>query len=130
MHAKWNPVCIAVFQVEPEIILTPEVQNLELSQKEAIVASCPTGVFGINAHTSTLEVRDHMKCMFCEECVYKCTEDYQKPNIIKIENKKDKFLFRVETTGVLRPVEVMKRAFDALRGKLDFMKKEIEPLTH
>jgi len=31
MHAKWNPVCIAVFQVEPEIILMPEVQSLELS---------------------------------------------------------------------------------------------------
>lgn len=83
----------------------------------------------MNPHTATLEVKDHMKCMYCEECVYKCTEEFQKPKLIKIDHKKDKFIFKVETTGVLKPVEVMRRAFEALRSKLDFMKREIELYT-
>ncbi|KAL4466886.1 hypothetical protein ABPG74_010483 [Tetrahymena malaccensis] len=126
MHSKWNPVCISTFSVEPEIIFDQEIQNLDIEQKKALVNACPTKVFGINPHTNTLEVQDHMKCMYCEECVYKCTEDFQKPKLIKIDHKKDKFFFKVETTGVMKPVEVLRRGFSNLRQKLDFMREQIQ----
>lgn len=98
---------------------------MDIEQKRALVNVCPTKVFNINPHTNTLEVGDHMKCMYCEECVYKCTEDYQKPKLIKIDHRKDKFIFKVETTGVMKPVEVLKRGFEQLKSKLLFMKQEI-----
>lgn len=63
--------------------------------------------------------------MYCEECVYKCTEDFQKPKLIKIDFKKEKFIFKVETTGVMKPVEVLRRGFETLKAKLLFMKNEI-----
>ena len=60
--------------------------------------------------------------MFCEECVYKCEEEFKKPKLIKVDHKKNKFIFTVETTGVLKPVDCLNRAFRVLKEKLTFMK--------
>ncbi len=57
-HAKWSPVCTASYRLMPEVLLTRDVEDAEA---EALVKTCPMGVFdiedlGLYARTLTLRV--------------------------------------------------------------------------
>jgi len=57
------------------------------------------------------------RCTFCKECVLKA-QALNKPDLVQISTKPDKFIFTVETTGALKPEEVVLQAIDVLRLKL------------
>jgi len=48
------------------------------------------------------------------------------PNLVKISQTKDKFIFSVESTGQLKVAEIVKKSFDVLRQKLATVKDELE----
>ncbi|EGR31641.1 hypothetical protein IMG5_105540 [Ichthyophthirius multifiliis] len=126
MHSKWSAVSVASFKIEPLIKFSDDIQQLTREQKKQIVDCCPVKVYEINQENDQLEIANLQKCMFCDECVFKCEEEIKKPKLIKIDHNKNKFIFQVETTGVLKPVDVLNRAFRALKEKLVFMKNQIE----
>ena len=47
-------------------------------------------------------------------------------NAIRISQKENEFLFTVETTGVLRPEEIVRMALAELKKKLGTVNKELE----
>jgi DNA-directed RNA polymerase II subunit RPB3 len=48
------------------------------------------------------------------------------PGAVEIEQRQDCFLFTVETTGVLKPAEIVLNALDALKEKLEAVLEDIE----
>jgi len=130
-HAKWQPVCVANFQYEPVITLNPQLLPLlNKEQKIEFVNSCPTRVYGLNKKTEQIQIENSMNCMFCEECARKAeTWKFTEP-LVKITQKKEKFIFTVETTGSLRPEEVVKNALFELAKKLDYVKESTLQMRH
>jgi len=117
-HAKWSPVCGYSMQSEPEITLNQSaMEELSEKQKEEFVNSCPTKVYEMDPLTKRVEVSDPLHCMFCQECKGKAT-DLGRPDLVHISTKTDRFLFTVETTGSLRPEEVVLSALRVLKLKL------------
>lgn len=116
-HAKWSPTSIATFQYDPDIRIDQEMMgDLDAEQKQQIVNTCPTRVFEYNPHKDEVAVADASACTYCQECVYTC-EEMNMPEAIHIGMKKERYIFTVETTGALRPEEVVMSAFDVIKNK-------------
>jgi len=127
-HAKWIPVAVATFQIDPIVKINEGVMdNLTAAQQKSFAKSCPSKVFKY-VEDRGVTVVDNRKCVYCRECLY-WSEDRTDVNevedledLVSIEQSTDTFIFTVETTGVLPPEEIVKQSLDILRGKL----REIE----
>lgn len=133
-HAKWSPVATCSFKYTPEIILnTPKIEILmDLKDKQDFVNSCPAKVFNLNE--DNIEIVKPNKCMFCDECVRKGESMITKSsiailnsleNIVRINQIKDKFVFKVESSGALKPESILMKAFTLLCTKLEDIKGAI-----
>lgn len=121
-HAKWSPVCCVVMQPEPEIEFLNNktiLNNLTVNQKKEFVNSCPTKVYSYNDAKNSVEIDNHMNCNFSKECIYKLESFKVDPSkAIRIAPKNNRFLFKVETTGALKPEQIVLTAISILRSKL------------
>jgi DNA-directed RNA polymerase II subunit RPB3 len=133
-HAKWSPVATCSFKYTPEIILNySKIDSvMEIKDKRDFVESCPVKVFNLNEET--IEIVKPNKCMFCDECVRKGEGIITKSsnsilnsldNFVRINQIKDKFIFKVESSGSLRPESILMKAFNLLCAKLDDIKEAI-----
>lgn len=133
-HAKWSPVATCSFKYCPEIILnTQKIDSLmDLRDKYDFVNSCPAKVFNLNEET--IEIVKPNKCMFCDECVRKGESIMTKSsiailntldNIVRINQIKDRFVFKVESSGSLKPESIIMKAFNLLYAKIDTIKQAI-----
>mmetsp|Transcript_10182 Transcript_10182/g.30625 ORF Transcript_10182/g.30625 Transcript_10182/m.30625 type:complete len:306 (-) Transcript_10182:304-1221(-) len=119
-HAKWQPVATVAFQYMPDIRINHALmRTLTPAQRREWVASTPgkEAVFRYNETTEQVEIVDAEAYMYDDECIAKA-EEMQKPGLVDIRPIEDKFIFRVETTGVLAPEVVISTALEVLQGKL------------
>lgn len=117
-HAKFSPVATAKFRYEPIIELnTNAMETITQKQKEDFVKSCPTKVYELNPN-GKIEVANLMNCMFCDECVRACEDWKHEDPFVKVSMKKHKYIFEVETTGSMRPEDVVRHALKELTEKL------------
>jgi DNA-directed RNA polymerase II subunit RPB3 len=117
-HAKWSPTCGVTYQFEPDIRLNQNrLEDLSDQQKQEWVNSCPTKVYRFDEDAKRVEIEDAIRCTFCNECKKKA-EDFGKPDLVSIGTKPERFIFTVETTGALRPEEVVLSALNVLKLKL------------
>jgi len=117
-HAKWQPTCGTSFSYDPEIIINHNrMEELSEADKRAWVASCPTKVYRYNERIGKVEVEEPRNCTYCNECKEKAVR-LQKPDLVQILARTDRFIFHVETTGSLRPDEVVLSALRVLKDKL------------
>jgi len=124
-HAKWIPVAVAKFQSEPIIKLNQEEMNkLPDDKKREFVGSCPTKVYRYNEQTGVVNIENADRCMFCQECVKKADE-FGKGDLVSAKHNMNKFLFTVETTGSLRPEEVVMNALMEIKKKLQAVDAEM-----
>ena len=137
-HAKWAPACCSVFQVEPEFQLnSARLDELTERQKQEWVKSCPTRVYTYEADARQVRVENPLKCTYCDECKRKA-EYIGKPNLVSITPRLDKvqtatgkeerferYIFTIETTGALRPERVLISALQELRGKLSNLRTHL-----
>lgn len=83
-----------------------------------MVASCPKKVFRYNQTNHEIEIENLKDCMFCQECVKKSTL-FGADKGIKIKMKENEFIFSVESTGVLKPEDIVKKGLETLKRKLN-----------
>lgn len=127
-HAKWQPVCVATFQWDPDITLEESVvATLTKDEKHEFAASCPKRVYAFDPESERLAIEDATRCMYCMECEKTATE-MDKPDLVHVGMKQDRFIFTVETNGALSPVEVVKRSIQELRNKLEDLKTQLGQL--
>lgn len=95
---------------------------LSLETKYDFKNCCPTGVFDVK--NDVFEVVAPEKCIFCEECK-KLEDEIKEVNLIQVGRKKDRFVFTVESSGVLPPVTIVKKSIQILRNKLKALESKI-----
>eukprot|EP00924_Labyrinthula_sp_SR-Ha-C_P009539 maker-scaffold_2-snap-gene-27.0-mRNA-1 protein AED:0.01 eAED:0.01 QI:54/1/1/1/1/1/3/207/320 len=130
IHAKWSPVSTAVFAYEADISLDETMwQEVTSAQKKEFVGICPAKVFGFDERQQKVVVERNQDCVFCDECV-KLSDTWQvrkdSPPFVIVREVKNKYLFKVETTGSLKPVEIVMGAFKVLRTKLENLRERYE----
>jgi DNA-directed RNA polymerase II subunit RPB3 len=124
-HAKWSPACCATYQFEPEISLNQKrLEALSERQKEEFVASCPTRVYKYEAASRTVDIENYTRCMYCDECKRKA-EAFGVPDLVQIGTKPGRFIFTIETTGALRPEELLISALNVLYEKLNNLQLQL-----
>ena len=121
-HSKWSPVSSVIMQHEPEIEFLDRVNGIDkltFNQKKDFVKSCPTNVYKLDEHTKTIEIENPLNCTYCEECLITIDNlGLERSKIIKIAPKKNRFLFKVESTGSMRAEQIVMDAFKELKYKL------------
>jgi len=119
-HAKWSPGCGITFQFEPDIRLNhARLEELTTTQKQDFVKSCPTKVYKYNELQHQVEIEDMSKCTHCMECKKKAISFGPRfSDVVSIAQKQDRFHFTVETTGSLKPEEIVLNALGAIKDKL------------
>jgi len=129
-HAKWSPTCGVTYQFTPDLRLNQNrLDELNDQQKQEWVNSCPTKVYKFDEDTKKVDIDDAMKCTFCNECKKKADE-LGKQDLVNILTKPDRFIFTVETTGALRPEEVVLSALSVLKLKLGTLQAYGVPKTN
>jgi len=135
-HAKWSPVATVAMQYLPEITINQQRMNLlTKDQKKEFEASCPTKVYKYNTKTDKFDIADE-SCTFCDECKQKAKE-LEVPDLVQVRQKQNPkgghdFIFTVESTGVLKPEDIVMQAFDVLLKKIERISEELNslPLVH
>ncbi|KAL0489047.1 DNA-directed RNA polymerase II subunit RPB3 [Acrasis kona] len=133
LHAKWSPVATVVYQIVPEIkINQAKLNEMDEKQKKEWVDKCPTRVFEYDKSTGRVNVANLNNCTYTMECVERA-EEMGFPGLVSVREKetirdKHEFIFTVETTGALRPEEIVMMAFNVILKKLERVQSEIEKL--
>lgn len=97
---------------------------MNIDQRKDLVKSCPRKVFGYNEVKQSVEIERADDCNLCEECIRYCKNQYkadkkQFDKDITIGEDEDKYIFIVESTGALQPLDIVRRAFRILKEKID-----------
>ncbi|CBZ50804.1 rna polymerase II, related [Neospora caninum Liverpool] len=107
-HAKWSPVCTAVYRLEPEIVFKEPIQGEEASD---LCSLCPMGVFDVEDTTGEAYARYPRNCTTCRACIERF------PNGIELRKIKDHFIFSIESTGSVPAPLLFKMAIEILKEK-------------
>mmetsp|Transcript_19266 Transcript_19266/g.32168 ORF Transcript_19266/g.32168 Transcript_19266/m.32168 type:complete len:343 (+) Transcript_19266:80-1108(+) len=132
IHAKWCPVSVATFAYVPKVELNEAViDELTDAQAQEFVNSCPTRVFSLDEQQGKISVENSAACMFCDECsklgdLWK--KNSQDDNVVSISTEPNRFIFSVETTGALKPDEVVFSSLRVLQGKLQLLHRKIDEI--
>jgi len=128
MHGKWEHCTVAM---EEDPVVTVSKQMLSATQiatfAPQIALKCPMGVFRKNV--PDIEVLDMRKCTECGECVKFTTESCHQPGLIAITRRKNHFLFKVHTNGMLHAMDVISQALEIVQGKETQLLEDAFPLT-
>lgn len=107
-HAKWSPVCTAVYRLEPEIAFKEPIRGEEARD---LCSLCPMGVFDIEDTTGEAYARHPRNCTTCRACIERF------PKEIEIRKIKDHFIFSIESTGSIPAPLLFKMAIEVLKEK-------------
>lgn len=121
-HAKWSPVATCQMRKEPIVEIDQDKINrdLEVSKRKEFVATCPKNVYRFNELRNAVEIEDADRCVLCIECL-RYSQAQGLDRAVKISERDDKFIFTVESTGVLAPEDIVQRALVILSGKLKML---------
>jgi len=93
--------------------------TLTKDQRQAYVDSCSdkrTKPFDRTERPyDCVETDEAVACMICKDCLEQARE-YN--NLVRVGEKKALFKFTVESTGALRPEEIVRRGVEVLRRKI------------
>jgi DNA-directed RNA polymerase II subunit RPB3 len=134
-HAKFSPASTAVFMPEPVITIDQNIlASMPHADRRAFVHSLPRleaerfeqprGLFRFVEETGAIEVDDHEMCTFDGEPERRASE-LGFPDLVSISKSDDSFLFTVESTGALKPEDMLSSALQVLYSKIDLVRSEV-----
>ena len=129
-HVKYSPACVVTFKPVPIIKLNQnKLQELTYDERQEFCLSCPRDVFEFDEATGlvSLAPEGEMEYAFDGECVTfaeNLKRDPEDDPVVSITEVKDTFLFTVESTGALKPQEIVQRGIEVLGGKLKVISTE------
>lgn len=122
LHAKWCPCCTATFQYIPVIKLNhSRINELTTEQKKEFANACPTPVFEYNEKTGRVDLVDAMKYRFdgeCEKYSELMKKNVEDDPLLTITTVPNAFIFTVESSGAMKPEEIVKSGLHVLKEKL------------
>ena len=68
-----------------------------------------------------VEIENSDSCNLCYECIRYCKQSGVKDmgDAISVGENDDLYIFTIESTGALQPIDIVKRSFKILKDKLD-----------
>lgn len=111
-HAKWSPATIAVVRYVANIKIDKKVCNL--CKKCADV--CPRNLLEIE--NNELKITNIYNCILCKQCVKICPH-----KAIDVGHVDNEYIFRVESSGSLRPETIIREAVHILLNELNEFEK-------
>jgi DNA-directed RNA polymerase II subunit RPB3 len=75
-------------------------------------------VYKYDEITKQIEIEKPLQCTFCNECVQKAENLAKGQELVSVQQRQDRFIFTVESTGALRPEEIIFSAFNVIKQKL------------
>jgi len=115
-HSKWSPG-IAFYKYKPEIVIEKNPENVE-----AVVKSCPVGVFEIKSDKLAINKDNLMKCHLCAACAEASN------GAVKLVNNDKEFVFYVESFGQLSCHEMLLKAAESFEENLSMFEKPLGEL--
>lgn len=109
-HAKWQATTTCGYKYYPKI----EIDNEKITDLDLYVEECPRNVLKIE--DDMLVVDNVENCSTCRTCQNLSEKD---DNAIVIDFEDSKFIFKIETDGSLKPLDVLTIACDILSDKAD-----------
>ena len=111
-HAKWQSTVIA-YKYHPIIDVSKNC-----NQCGDCVSACPIDLFELKG--TKLKVKDERECILCQACVEACDA-----GALNVRGDENRFIYKVETTGSLKPKEVLTRTCDIIIKKADELKSQL-----
>lgn len=125
-HAKFSPVATAVFRYMPEVVLNEAViARMSAAQRADWCSSDPNNILLFDEATGSVSLGDVEAYAYDNECLVRA-EELGFPGAVSIRKRQDAFIFTVESTGALKPAEIVLQAIDVLKEKLDLVLSDIE----
>eukprot|EP00485_Elphidium_margaritaceum_P001790 CAMPEP_0202696030 /NCGR_PEP_ID=MMETSP1385-20130828/9417_1 /ASSEMBLY_ACC=CAM_ASM_000861 /TAXON_ID=933848 /ORGANISM="Elphidium margaritaceum" /LENGTH=419 /DNA_ID=CAMNT_0049352125 /DNA_START=16 /DNA_END=1275 /DNA_ORIENTATION=- len=132
-HAKFSPVAAVGFVQQPNVVLNRERCNeLSSAQKKEFVACCPTKVYTYDDKKDEIEIEDVSKCTYCNECYRKVEElapSIDPYEMISITTVPNRYTINIETSGALKPEQVVQMSLQVMRKKLKVLKDHLKQLS-
>lgn len=112
VHAKWSPVSTAYYRLLPSISFKAPIEGEDAHE---LVAICPTGVYGIkkNKKKEEADIEDIYACTMCRECIR--PDKFNEK--IELGKERKKYIFTIESVGVIRPERLFLDALQVIRNK-------------
>ncbi|CAG9477226.1 DNA-directed RNA polymerases I and III subunit RPAC1, putative [Plasmodium vivax] len=120
-HAKWSPVCTAVYKMYPAFSFNT-CEKFTQEEKKDLVNICPKNVFDVE-DSDTLVAKNPLICSSCRVCI----EKY--PKKISFEKVKNHFIFTIESTGCFSSADIFRKALLILKDKVVSVKEVLEDQT-
>lgn len=122
-HTKWSPVCTAYYKLFPGVALTTPVVGAEA---EELVRLCP-GVFAVESVGKKGEKR---AVVVAPELSDVCRPYLAHPHLgpkIDLYRERGRYIFVIESVGVLAPLRILSTAIDILRNKAQMYMAILQP---
>ncbi len=120
-HAKWQPVSSCIYRYVPVV----KIDQTKCDGCGKCVDICPKKVFEKNGNK--VKVANETECILCEDCVEACDKN---PSPIKVDKKKNAFIFYIESTGALPVERIFSEALKIYDEKCsDFMNQMVAILN-
>jgi DNA-directed RNA polymerase II subunit RPB3 len=133
-HAKWCPVAVATYRFWPDIHINDEqMATLSLEQKQELVDTCPDRILELDEVTGEVRAVENAwdictyteDLQFAQAAMKKRQED---EDFVKVTQSTDRFIFQVESTGVMDADEILLAALKVLKNRLNYLAQELENL--
>lgn len=113
VHAKWSPVSTAYYRLLPSISFNEPIEGEDAHELAAI---CPMGVFGVKKtkKKEEIEIENIYNCTMCRECIRPDKFNTK----IELGKEKRKYIFTIESVGIVRPEKLFLDALQVVRSKV------------
>ena len=122
-HVKWQAVSNCAYRFYPEIEFDEKkIKNPE--EKKLIANLCPKKLFDFSDGKTLKLKEDYWKtCTLCKSCEDNCSS-----GAIKVTWKDKKYIFSLESDGVLPFDVILKKTFEIFNEKIDEFTSKLEEI--
>lgn len=105
-HAKWSPAVTCSYRYYPKVIQDPK----KCTGCNECAEACPKNI--LEVAKKVVKLTDPLECLLCDLCTKACSYDS-----LKMGNIEGDYIFFLESTGAVEPVQIFKKATEILKNK-------------